>query len=685
MKAIKIITKWAAGILCVLFSLWLLISALIFYKPQILGGLILQTIEDDGPVFNPDQISPDWNDWFAMQQRDGWRKSDSPLMTRWGESLTSSSVLSQYPRPQLQREQWLNLNGLWNFNVVPKHVASVDVFPGKILVPFAIEAPLSGVGRPLLAGEQLWYQRTFEIPKQWDAGQRIKLHFAAVDWRATVYVNGKQVGRHEGGYSPFSFDITDASTRNAPNELVVVVWDPTNADGATQSRGKQHLEPMSIFYTATSGIWQTVWLEPVAQRAIDSISATVDVDAGSATLSIVARGESGDAQGLIISVELESESTRVTRPLGNPITLKPDSRKLWSPDSPHLYFYTATLMDGDTVVDKVRSYFALRSVGRTVRHDEPVFTLNGEPIMHLGVLDQGYWPDGGMTAPSDDALIYDLELMKSYGLNTIRKHVKVEPARFYYHADRLGLMVWQDMPSGGNRWPPVDLAAPILRYQAAFGVSDSAMQITDDDYEGWGRDTESRAAFQAELQEMMDSLNFFPSVVMWVPFNEYWGQFDAVKTAQWIKQRDNSRLVNHASGWMDQGAGDVYDEHLYNNYHRWQHRDPLGERVAVLGEFGGKTLSIPNHLWDDEVVGYGKMASKGELFKTYEQLLLEELLPRIDQGLSAIIYTQLSDVESEVNGYVTYDRKVEKFDRKALNDLHQRMYKAFTESTTAER
>jgi Glycosyl hydrolases family 2, sugar binding domain/Glycosyl hydrolases family 2/Glycosyl hydrolases family 2, TIM barrel domain len=657
-----------------LVALYCLLGLVLHYYPEQLAKRVNPDVDDNEPFFGADHSSSDWDLWFESQGVQ-WQAAETPLLTTWGENLDTGQVLPEYPRPQLQRDHWKNLNGLWSFNVVPREVENVQSFPGTILVPFALESPLSGVGRPLFAGERLWYQRTFSVPESWKSNNNILLHFGAVDYQAEVFVNDIKVGEHRGGYTPFYFDISSALSESGDNELVVAVRDPSNAHGATQQRGKQHLKPDNVFYTATSGIWQTVWLEPVAKTSISDIQISTDISTGSAAVALEL---SGDATGLLVDVMVEGEPIVSNSSPTEPTTINLQNVELWSPDNPHLYPLTVTLRDGDEKIDTVKSYFALREVGKIELNGHSVFTLNGKPIFHYGPLDQGYWSDGEMTPPSDEALIYDLELIKAMGMNTVRKHIKVEPARFYYHADRLGLMVWQDMPNGGNRVMPSDNFVQILHMGLPFGVTESKRDFIDNRYESWGRDETSRRHFEEELVDVIDSLRFFPSIVMWVPFNEYWGQFDATRIAEKVEDYDPTRLVNHASGWVDQGAGDVYDRHVYDNYHRIKgYKDPRGDRVGVLGEFGGKTLAVKDHLWTDEVFGYGDVEDQDALLSAYTDLLESHVIPGIERGLGAGIYTQLSDIEREINGLVTYDRKVEKFSRKQLRDLHNQLYSAF--------
>ena len=674
----KRLLRVVAGLVGLAVVILALLTATSWFHPQLISALVLALEEPavgDEP-FEPDRVSNDWGSWFEQQGRDGWQVAPAPLLTPWGERLDIDNVLPEYPRPQLVRSEWLNLNGLWSFNVVPRQAGVVKEFPGRILVPFAVEAPLSGVGRPVYAGEMIWYRRTFTVPAHWGDQERILLHFGAVDWRATVYVNGREVGKHEGGYTPFSLDITDALVGSGSNELVVSVWDPTDADGASQQRGKQTLLPRSIYYTATSGIWQTVWVEPVPATRIERIAASADTAAGTVALQVDVNGA---AQGLDLRVTLTGEGAAVTAAASAPVVLSPRSPRPWTPDDPYLYPVTVELYRGEQLLDSVESYFALREVGRTVSRGVPVFTLNGQPVFHLGMLDQGYWPGGGMTAPADDAFVYDIELARSMGMNVLRKHIKVEPARFYYHADRLGMMVWQDMVNGGYRVPPTESWVPILDVILPLGVSDAALDFTDDNYAGWGRDGSSRQAFRSELRAMVEYLGSFPSIVMWVPFNEYWGQFDAAQIAAWVKELDPTRLVNNASGWLDRGAGDVYDLHRYSHYHKLANlEDPAGrERVFVLGEFGGKTLALPGHLWTEEVFGYGEIHSREAFREAYAELLRLHIVPHVADGLSGAIYTQVSDVEREINGLVTFDRRELKVPGAQVREINSEVFAAF--------
>jgi len=667
---------WTIGAVAGVVLGW---SLLVRYRPQTLGRLMTALFKlrakfkDPGPR-GANARSDDWPAWFATQGRTGWQPSKVSLTSRWGKNIDPQAVLPEYPRPQLARSRWLNLNGLWSCNVVAREEENVSDFPGQILVPFAIESALSGIQRPLLPGERLWYRRPFKLPADWQADERVVLHFGAVDWQATVYVNGQQQGRHEGGYTPFSFDITDALQRDGDNELVVAVWDPTDGDNGGQQRGKQTLDPQMINYTASSGIWQTVWLEPVPERRLDSVFATAaDTTHGTAELTVAT---TGNCSGLRIKVSLDDEPTliEVAATASAVLSITPQQKKLWTPDTPHLYPITVQLLDGDEVIDEINSYFALREVGTAKVNGNTVFTLNGQPIFHHGPLDQGYWPESIYTAAADEALVYDIEIMKASGFNMLRKHIKIEPARWYYHADRLGMLVWQDMINGGNTIPAKDLWIDYLQHHAPLGIKHQ--QVRDNDYQGWGRDEQSRAAFNQELTEMIDTLRPFPSVVMWIPFNEYWGQFDAAQTADWVKQYDPTRLVNHASGFYDQGAGDVYDMHIYmQSFDRVI--DPLGTRAPVLGEYGAMVCAVENHKWSDKIFGFGAPHTLAEFKQAYFDLMRKQIVVAIGNGLTGAVYSVLSDVEIETDGLLTYDREVLKIEAEELHSLHNELYQAF--------
>ncbi|HEY5271300.1 MAG TPA: sugar-binding domain-containing protein [Anaerolineales bacterium] len=584
-----------------------------------------------------------------------WQPVPGHIMTRWAKDVTPENTWREYPRPQMTRPDWLNLNGLWEYAIASKTQEIAPDFHGQILVPFPIESALSGVKRPLRTEELLWYRRTFSIPSAW-GGRRILLHFGAVDWEAKVFVNGQPVGEHVGGYLPFWFDITDALV-NSDNELVVSAWDPT--DTHWQQRGKQVRKPKSIWYTAVSGIWQTVWLEPVPQTFIARLKITPDVDAETVSVKVNLAGTQTGASGVRIRVmeagtliaagETNSAEAEIRVPIPNP--------KLWSPDSPHLYDLKVTAME-----DKVGTYFGMRKFSV----DGGRLCLNNQPLFQFGPLDQGYWPDGLYTPPTDEAMRREVELVKELGCNMLRKHVKVEPARYYYYCDKIGLIVWQDMVNGGraqNEW------------EAILSLVFNPRRRNDRAYRRFGREnTASREDFRRELGEMIDALHNFTCIGVWVPFNEGWGQFEAKAVGEWVRSYDPTRLVDHASGWFDQGGGDFTSRHIYNL--RLKPVQPKEGRAMVLTEFGGYSLKVNGHLWNPSgEFGYKKFATPAALTEAYIHLLENELQPWVDAGLSAAIYTQTTDVEIEVNGYVTYDREVEKMDFVKVGAAHRGLWK----------
>jgi hypothetical protein len=562
---------------------------------------------------------------------EAWKPVVGPLATRWTVQVAPDNAHREYPRPQLVRPRWLNLNGLWELGSAAND-APVPVgqkLPERILVPYPVESSLSGVMRHL---DRLWYRRTFEVPGDWN-GQRVLAHFQAVDWEAVVYVNGREVGMHRGGYDAFTLDITDALKPTGPQEIIVRVFDPT--DAGDQPRGKQTLKPGGIMYTPTTGIWQTVWLEPVPAAHIGRLILTPDAE--TATIRLVVEGVGADAKLNVEAVAREGKREvawsggQVGREMR--LTVPRDKLRLWSPESPFLYDLTVSLRDGNRVIDRVESYFALRKVD--VAKDEQGMLrirLNDRPLFGVGPLDQGFWPDGLYTAPTDEALRYDIEVTKRLGFNVTRKHVKVEPERWYYWCDKLGLLVWQDMPSGRNATP------------------------------------EGKSQFQTELWRMVDGLRNHPSIIMWVVFNEGWGQHDTERYVGLVKQWDPTRLVNNASGWTDKPVGDVVDMHRYPGPGA-----PLPEpkRAGVLGEFGGLGLGVDGHTWAKKTWGYRGTASGDELTRRYSRLLQGVWGLRQTQGLSAAVYTQITDVETECNGLLTYDRAVIKVDVAKVRDANQ--------------
>jgi beta-galactosidase/beta-glucuronidase len=538
------------------------------------------------------------------------------------------------------RKEWLNLNGLWDLAITAKDVKP-DSYQTQILVPFPVESSLSGVMKPVSETNQLWYRRTFGVPGSWH-GRRVLLHFGAVDFEAKVWVNGSNVGQHRGGYDGFTFDITDALNFSGANELVVSVLDPT--DVGTQPRGKQVRKPHSIWYTSTSGIWQTVWLEPVGSAYIKELKLTPDIDKGEITIHPITTATLDGFSIQAIAHGPAGGTYSGSYIPGRPFILPIRNPQLWSPEHPQLYRLEVYLKIGRKTIDKVDSYFAMRKI--SLGKDTKGFTrlmLNNQPYFQFGPLDQGFWPDGLYTAPTDEALRYDIETTKKLGFNMARKHVKVEPDRWYYWCDKLGLLVWQDMPSGDKY----------------IGGKDP--DIT--------RSSESAAQFEQELTALIEGRYNHPCIVMWVPYNEGWGQWDTPRIVDMVKKLDSSRLVNSASGWSDRGVGDVMDMHKYPGPGS---PEPESNRAIVLGEFGGLGLPISGHTWQEEKNwGYRSFTDTNALTSAYTDLV-SKLFPLIDEkGLSAAVYTQTTDVEIEVNGLMTYDRQRIKMDLKKVQEANQ--------------
>jgi arylsulfatase len=567
------------------------------------------------------------------------------LMTRWAKQVTADNVHREYPRPQMMRKTWQNLNGSWDFALLPRSAQQPKQYRDKILVPFPVESSLSGVTKYVGQENQAWYRRSFSLPENWQ-GQRVLLHFGAVDWEATIFVDGREVGTHRGGYDPFSLDITEAvaerDKQEQPHEIVVRVWDPS--DDGTQPRGKQVKNPHGIWYTPVTGIWQTVWLEAVPQNYIESLAIEPDADRKQIAVTVKQQGN----EKLEVRVVAEGGREEAVGRAGQSLNVDVPQAELWSPGSPELYDLTVELRRDGHLVDRVESYFALRKIG--LGKDQNGITrieLNGEPLFQFGPLDQGWWPDGLYTAPTDEAMRYDLEVTQKLGFNLVRKHVKVEPLRWYYCCDQMGLLVWQDMPSGDQnaRWP---------------------LDGTENE-----RTPAAAAQYERELAALIQTHRNHPSIVAWVPFNEAWGQFDTEHWTKFIKDLDPSRLVISASGGNDFGVGDVRDIHFYP-----QPEAPPAEkaRAVVLGEYGGLGLPLPGHTWQDaKNWGYRRFENREELQKTYLGYI-DDLRPMIESRLSAAIYTQTTDVEIEVNGLMTYDREVLKFDAPALAKAHARLY-----------
>lgn len=559
-----------------------------------------------------------------------WSAKKAPLMTKFANDVDPDNVLPEYPRPQMVRDEWMNLNGLWQYQPgtwenerLPKGELS-----GTILVPFAVESALSGV---MESHERIWYRRNFTVPADWK-GQRLLLHFGAVDYMSEVYINGKLVGKHQGGYDPFSFDITEY-LKDGEQSISVRVYDPTDKEG--YPRGKQTLDPQGIMYTSVTGIWQTVWLEPVPEQRIVDFKMTPDIDESVLNLQVNAAGgkyltytaEVKDGNRVVATVE--------SSPMA-PTAIKIKNQKLWSPSNPFLYDMTITLKNGDKVIDVVDTYFGMRKSSLEFDGKFHRLYLNNEFVFQMGPLDQGYWPDGLYTAPTDEALRYDIEMTKKLGFNMTRKHIKVEPARWYYWADKLGLMVWQDMPSPNSYT--------------------------------WKTPAPDKEAFTNELINMVETHYNVPSIIMWVIFNEGQAQHDTKKYVSIVKGLDKSRLVNEASGWSNKGAGgDVYDLHSYP--------PPVAPESVYMatacGEYGGIGYQKDDHLWNpDDLMKYVMIDTDEEYLNMYNDFTTMLTKFKTNNGLSAAVYTEITDVEIELNGIMTYDR-VMKVDPKDIYKSNQ--------------
>ena len=577
-----------------------------------------------------------------------WKPAGNKIKTSWGEQLDPKNVLPEYPRPIMERNDWKNLNGLWKYAITKKGDPTPAAYQGDILVPFAVESSLSGVGKMINEKEELWYQRTFDIPSAW-RGKQILLHFGAVDWKAEVWVNDVKVGEHTGGFTPFYFDITSVLNKGN-NDLVVKVWDPS--DRGEQPRGKQIANPHGIWYTPVTGIWQTVWLEPVATQYITNLKTTPDIDNNSVKVEVAANTTSADK----VEVKVFDGKNLVAKGAalnGVPVELAmPANAKLWSPDSPFLYNMEVTLYKDGKAIDQVKSYTAMRKY--SIRKGQNGITrlqLNNKDYFQFGPLDQGWWPDGLYTAPTDEALVYDLKKTKDFGYNMVRKHVKVEPARWYTHCDQLGLIVWQDMPNGG----------PSPQWQARNYFNGTEVI----------RSAASEANYRKEWKEIIDCLYSYPSIAVWVPFNEAWGQFKTPEIVAWTKEYDPSRLVNPASGGNHYTCGDILDLHHYPGPNMFLY-DP--RRATVLGEYGGIGLVVEGNTWvnDKKNWGYVKFNTSDEVTNEYIKYG-KHLLELIRKGFSAAVYTQTTDVEGEINGLMTYDRKVIKMNEAKVREINQQI------------
>jgi len=581
------------------------------------------------------------------------------LKTNWTDQVNPANPLPEYPRPQLVRNSWQNLNGQWDYAILPKGTAPEGGFQGKITVPFAAESLLSGVQKTVGPDQELWYERQLTLSLN-RTNKRVLLHFGAVDWEAEVWVNGIRAGSHQGGFDGFSLDISDLLIKGEKQTIRVRVWDPS--DAGPQPRGKQVQNPRGIWYTPVTGIWQTVWLETVPVQHITGVTSKTDWGNKNLIFSPEIQSNRQDLTVQISVMDPEGFSETKSAKLGEPIQIHLPNPKPWSPGDPFLYPVSIKLYQGKNLLDEAQSYAAFRDIRMAKdANGHQRMLLNGEEVFHYGPLDQGWWPDGLYTAPTDEALLFDIQKTHEMGFNMIRKHVKVEPARWYYHADRLGMLVWQDMPSGdlGNRW---EVRPGVIRK----GVNKE-------------RTAASEKIFRTEWTEIIKEFKFFPSIVVWVPFNEAWGQFKTKEITALTRELDPTRLINSASGGNfelegNRVVGDILDLH---NYPDPVMPDPavFGTTISlVLGEYGGLGLPVEGHTWQQkDNWGYQSFKSKEELEARY-RALVDDLNELISKGLAAAVYTQTTDVEIETNGLMTYDRKVIKIPTEVLFQIHQKLY-----------
>ena len=582
----------------------------------------------------------------ASAQTSSWHPVKGTLTTPWTNKVDPNHVLPDYPRPQMVREGWQNLDGLWNYAITSLLDDQPNEWQGKILVPFPIESDLSGVKKAVGPEEILWYQRTFTAPDL--ANKRLLLHFGAVDWKTTVWINGKKMGTHQGGYDAFTFDIT-AALKKGQQQIVIKVWDPS--DKGFQPLGKQTLDPRGIWYTSTTGIWQTVWLEAVPQNAIENLKITPDIDAKTASIIVSANDMASNYSIKAIAYDHGKKVAETQGGLNVPLKLHLNNMKLWSPDDPFLYDLAVSLYQNGKKMDEVKSYFGMRKI--SLEKDEkgiPRLFLNNKALFQFGPLDQGFWPDGIYTAPTDEALKFDIQSTKDWGFNMIRKHVKVEPQRWYYWCDKIGMLVWQDMPSG-----------------------DKHIQSKDPDIQ---RVAQSSYNFKSEWKQLIDEHYNHPSIVTWVPFNEGWGQYEVAAITELTKKLDPTRLVNSTTGWADRNVGDMHDKHDYPGPGMF----PVSsDRASVLGEFGGQALVVKDHLWltdFSKAPGHFKTSqSESALHERYD-VMMDSLTQLKKRGLAAAVYTQTTDVEIEVNGIMSYDRKVMKFDKDHFKKINSEVIKS---------
>ena len=601
-----------------------------------------------------------------------WQPLDGKIMSRWAKEVTPDNVWQEYPRPQFERSTWKNLNGMWDYVILKPNQPKPKSYEGKILVPFSFESALSGVGRSITPEDKMWYRKKFIIPSEWK-GKRILLNFEAVDHDTNVWVNDIFVGSHKGGFDRFSFDITTFLNDRGNQTIEISVKDGTNL--SPQLRGKQHFKPSGIVYTPVSGIWQTVWLEAVSNEAyLGEVKITTDIDKG--TVKITPFGHEALRSSYKVKASIYKNKSKIAEgsvSTNKLIELKIREPKLWSPDNPNIYDLKLTLTNPKgKIIDQVDSYFGMRKISLGNHKGVKYLFLNNKPLFHYGTLDQGWWPDGLLTPPSDAAMRYDIEITKAMGFNMIRKHVKIEPDRWYYHCDHLGILVWQDMPSGGKMVEKINGPTTNKRGDKKYYTNLQHVGRTDGDL---NKNINESIQFETELRKMINIHYNSPSIVVWVPFNEGWGQYDTCRISDLVKALDSSRLVIPTSGWSLRNCGDIYDIHTYDvdlkkpPYHQ--------DRATVIGEYGGIGLPIKKNLWNPNTInwGYQTYNSQKELIESYEYKFNQILKMKEMHGLSGAVYTQTTDVEGEVNGLLTYDREVIKIPTEILKNLHSPLYK----------
>lgn len=581
------------------------------------------------------------------------------LLTRWGKELNREKPLDDYPRPQMSRDSFINLNGIWEYAIYPMN-EKFNGYQGEIVVPFSPETVLSGVEKTVTPDDKLYYRKKFSFNKTND---RALLHFGAVDYECKVYLNGETLGSHKGGYYPFTFDVTGI-IKDGENELILIVTDPS--EKGSQASGKQTSKRGNIWYTPQSGIWQTVWIEEVPSTYISRVKLTSDIDTGVIKAEVDIEGDREDLTFTVCDNGKEVSTLSID---GKSASIQMKDFKCWSPEDP--YLYDLYISCGK---DKVKCYFGMRKFG--VCKDENGVSrlmLNNKPYFHNGLLDQGYWSDGLYTAPSDEAMIYDIQTMKDMGFNMLRKHIKIEPLRWYYHCDRLGMLVWQDMINGGA--PVSQLTVAVLPgMQMAFNTKHiGRLEDGEENYGLFSRnDAEGRKEYYIDAKRMIDELYNCVSLCLWVPFNEGWGQFEAKKAFEFFRENDPTRIIDHASGWHDQGVGDLNSFHIYFTPFLFPKFSKDDDRVVALTEFGGFSKATEGHVFNtDKIFGYRIYKTQEDLQKALKHLYIDRIKPLINKkGLSALVYTEVSDVEDETNGFLTFDREVVKVDIDFMKEIN---------------